>query len=124
LQPFVKKADYCALAKSAADLTQEFRCVCRKTAAKEKTFFRLAQGRALLSALKPAADNSGAAILRVYNMSAENIGDRAVFAAKIAAVREIDMMEEKPGRQVQAKGGEFAFELAPWQIATYRIEWK
>jgi alpha-mannosidase len=124
LQPFSGAADYRALIQATEDFTQAVRHVCRKRADADQTLFHLVEGKVMLSALKPAADNSGAAVLRLYNMSPKPVEDRAVFATTIAMVREIDLMEERPGRKVATTANEFAIALSPWQIATYRIDWK
>ena len=123
LQPFSGTADYRTLIQATEDFTQTVRGVWRKKPAADQTVFRLAEGKAMLSALKPAADNSGAAILRVYNLSSQPVEDRAMFAAEIATVREIDLMEENPGRVIATTANAFSIILTPWQIASYRIDW-
>jgi len=124
LQPFTGTPDYRKLMHATEDFTQEVRSVCWKKNTADQTFFRLEKDQALLSALKPAADQSGAAILRVYNLSDKPVVDQAVFAKNIATVREVNLVEEQPGVKLPVRSGRFGIKLSPWQIAAYRIEWK
>ena len=74
----------------------------------------------MLSALKPSAD--GATVLRVYETAGTDTPEvRVRFNAKLAGVREVNLMEDPIGEVPVAADDSIQFRLKPYEIKTFRF---
>ncbi len=73
----------------------------------------------VVSALKPGPQ--GTAILRVYEAAGRPATAVTIkFRAKVASAHEANLMED-PGRRLEVHDGTLEFDLAPFQIKTFRL---
>lgn len=125
IAPFAGQADLLALAR----MKHEYHTGVEAFAVRGRgepagTFARLEEGRAMLSALKGAADGDGV-IVRLYNPTGKALSDSLTFQREMASAVEVNHAEEAiAAAEPLSPGKSLPVKLPPYRIRTFRLRFK
>ena len=125
IAPFAGKPDLLALARMKYEYhTGVEAFAVRGRGESAGTFARLEEGRAMLSALKPAADG-GDIVVRLYNPTGEALSDILTFGREMASAVEVNHAEEAiAGAEPLSPGKSLPVQLPAYGIRTFRLSLK
>lgn len=107
----------------AAKLLTGYREVCRETElAKPESMISVSGRHICTSVIKRAETDAHAVIVRVFNASGDTAAAEIAFGRPVAKAGLTNLNEEPIAGEVRIAGSRVVTTLAPWKIATVRVE--